>query len=659
MTSHGAARTPFQKILIANRGEIARRVIRSARALGLRTVAVYSTADAGARHVLEADQAVCIGEPLPAQSYLRIDAILEAARLSGADAVHPGYGFLAENAPFAQACRGAGLVFIGPSPEAIAAMGDKARAKALMEGAGVPCIPGYQGDDQSETRLAEEAARIGFPLMIKASAGGGGRGMRLVPSAGEFAALLRSARSEAQAVFGDPRVILECALLGARHIEIQVFADRQGHAVHLGERDCSVQRRHQKLIEEAPSPAVDAALRERMGATAVAAVKAIRYEGAGTLEFLLDSGGRFHFMEMNTRLQVEHPVTEAITGLDLVELQLRVAAGEPLPLTQEQVRFQGHAIEVRLCAEDADTGFMPQGGIMALWKMPPQLRVEEALHPGAQIPPFYDSMIARFIGHGRTREEARRKLMTGLEDAVALGVTTNQAFLGRCLAHPVFAAGEASTAFVGHHLDELLVRNGEAHDRAAALAAVLCAEGDIAHRPRGRRLPHRLPISLRLEIGGRAVNASVTLAHPNRFGVSIGEQYFEVVLLEWAEDRVRFICDRVLESAAWHRDGPTLLLHYRGLPLRVEDKTRAATTRQGETAGDGKLRASMSGRVVAVMAEVGDELRAGQPLLTLEAMKMEHLHAAPSAGKLSALHVRPGDQVAAGQLLAEISPRSP
>jgi geranyl-CoA carboxylase alpha subunit len=337
------AATPFSKILIANRGEIALRVIRSARALGYRTVAVYSTADAHAAHVSAAEQSVCVGEPLPAQSYLRIPAIIDAARVSGADAVHPGYGFLAENEDFAAACRAAGLVFIGPSPEAIRSMGDKAGAKRLMIEAGVPCIPGYQGEDQSERRLSEEAARIGYPIMIKATAGGGGRGMRLVPSGAEFADLLRSAQSEARNAFGDATVILERAIVEPRHIEIQVFADRHGNAVHLGERDCSVQRRHQKVIEEAPSPAVNAELRARMGATAVAAAKAIAYEGAGTLEFLLDRAGNYYFMEMNTRLQVEHPVTEAITGLDLVEWQLRVAAGEALPLAQHDIRFSGHA----------------------------------------------------------------------------------------------------------------------------------------------------------------------------------------------------------------------------------------------------------------------------------------------------------------------------
>ncbi|MEJ8822585.1 acetyl-CoA carboxylase biotin carboxylase subunit [Variovorax humicola] len=654
VTTHNP--TPFRKILIANRGEIALRVIRSARALGYRTVAVYSTADANARHVQEADQAVCIGEPLPAQSYLRIPGIIEAARASGADAVHPGYGFLAENEDFAQACKDAGLVFIGPSAEAIVSMGNKAGAKTLMQAAGVPCIPGYQGEDQGEARLAAEAERIGFPVMIKATAGGGGRGMRLVPAGNEFPELLRSARSEAQSAFGNPEVILERAIVEPRHIEIQVFADRYGNAIHLGERDCSVQRRHQKLIEEAPSPAVDADLRARMGATAVAAVKAIRYEGAGTLEFLLDKDGNFYFMEMNTRLQVEHPVTESITGLDLVELQLRVAAGEPLPLAQDEVRFSGHSIEVRLCAEDADKGFMPQSGTMALWQMPARLRVEDALMSGGEIPPFYDSMIAKVISHGRTRDEARRKLAAGLEDAVALGVTTNQAFLLRCLEHPVFAEGGATTAFIGQHQDALLAPDSALQDRAAALAAVLLYEttGDRRHRPKGRRFTHSLPISLRFDVGGRATNASIVINREHRFQVVIGEQTFEIDLTSLGEDAVRFVCDGVHEGAVFHRDGPLLLVHYRGLPVRVEDKTRAASAKQGDAAGDGKLRASMNGRVVAVMVAVGDTVEAGQPIVTLEAMKMEHVHAAPLAGKVTALHVKSGDQVGASRVVAEI-----
>ena len=650
--SHQA--TPFHKILIANRGEIALRIIRTARQLGYRTVAVYSTADARSRHVMEADEAVCIGEPLPAQSYLRIGAIVEAAQKAGADAVHPGYGFLAENEDFAQACKDAGLVFIGPSAEAIVSMGNKAGAKTLMQQAGVPCIPGYQGEDQGEERLAAEAARIGFPVMIKATAGGGGRGMRLVHSAAEFPELLRSARSEAQSAFGDPEVILERAIVEPRHIEIQVFADRYGNAIHLGERDCSVQRRHQKVIEEAPSPAVSPALREKMGATAVAAVKAIRYEGAGTLEFLLDREGNFYFMEMNTRLQVEHPVTEAITGLDLVALQLRVAAGDPLGLAQADIRFGGHAIEVRLCAEDPDKGFMPQSGSVALWKMPAQLRVEDALRSGSEVPPFYDSMVAKIIAHGATRDEARRKLMSGLADAVALGLTTNQRFLHRCLGHAVFAAGGATTAFIGQHLGELLQTDPEA--RAAAVAAVLLYEtvGHPRQGTRARPLAHNLPVSQRFEMGGQAFTADMAVGRNRRFDVAIGGREFALEVVELAADQARFVCNGILERADLYRDGATLLLQYRGQALRVEDRTRAATARQGEAGGDGKLRASMNGRVVAVLAQVGQAVEAGQPIVTLEAMKMEHIHAAPVAGRLTALHVAEGEQVGAGHIVAEI-----
>ena len=648
--------TPFQKILIANRGEIALRVIRTARTMGYQTVAVYSTADAGSRHVLEADQAVCIGDPLPAQSYLRIDAIVEAARQTGADAVHPGYGFLAENEDFARACGEAGLVFIGPSPEAIIAMGHKAGAKKIMMDAGVPCIPGYQGEDQSEARLLAEAEKMGFPVMIKATAGGGGRGMRLVQSAKEFPDLLRSAQSEAQNAFGDPEVILERAIMEPRHIEIQIFADRHGNAIHLGERDCSVQRRHQKVIEEAPSPAVDAQLRQRMGATAVAAVKAIRYEGAGTLEFLLDQQGNYFFMEMNTRLQVEHPVTEAITGLDLVALQLRVAAGEPLPLRQEDVRFEGHAIEVRLCAEDVGKGFMPQSGTMLLWHAADHLRVEQALRAGAEIPPYYDSMIAKLIAHGTTRDEALRRLQLGLQQTVALGVTTNQVFLGSCLRHPVFAAGGATTAFIAQHQDELLQVNATDRERAVALATLLLFE-TANHSPTRaglRRLAHALPVGMRLEIDGARHSVQFTQSGPHRFDVRMEDRVHVIDLVDMTPNHVRVVLDGVMESAVFLRDGPQLLLHYRGQPVTVNDHTRSAAERAVEGGGDGKVRASMNGRVVAVLVAEGDQVEAGQPMVTLEAMKMEHVHMAPVSGRVSALGVGVGEQVALRRVLAEI-----
>jgi geranyl-CoA carboxylase alpha subunit len=645
--------TPFHKILIANRGEIALRVMRSAPALGYRTVAVYSTADAQAALVLAAHEAVCIGEPLPAQSYLNIAAILAAARLTGADAVHPGYGFLAENEDFAQACRDAGLVFIGPSPQAIRAMGDKAGAKSLMLAAGVPCIPGYQGEDQSADNLAAQAAQIGYPVMIKATAGGGGRGMRLVRQAAEFADLLRSAQSEALNAFGDATVILERAIEEPRHIEIQIFADRHGHAVHLGERDCSVQRRHQKVIEEAPSPAVDAALRERMGATAVAAVQAIAYEGAGTLEFLLDREGHFFFMEMNTRLQVEHPVTEAITGLDLVAWQLRVAAGEALPLAQADIRFAGHAIEVRLCAEDVPAGFMPQSGSMAQWQVPQGVRVEHALSAGAVIPPYYDSMVAKIIVHGQSRDQALRQLQSALHDLVALGVKTNQSFLRRSLAHPVFAAGQVTTAFIAQNEAALLNENTD--PQALAVAAWLLHQ-NAAQQPQreAARLAHALPVGLQLSVNGESLRATVTQTGPNQFTVHVGEQTHALVSVAQTEHSARVIVDQVMQQVPWVRDGHSLSLHFAGHPYQVLDLTRAVGAKPGQQGGDGKVRASMNGRVVAVLVAVGERVQAQQALVTLEAMKMEHVHAAPRAGTVIAVHVATGDQVPASHVVVEI-----
>ncbi|VTU24802.1 Acetyl-/propionyl-coenzyme A carboxylase alpha chain [Variovorax sp. PBL-H6] len=650
--------TPFDKVLIANRGEIALRVMRSARLLGYRTVAVYSTADAQAAHVAAADQAVCIGEPLPAQSYLRIPAIIDAARASGADAIHPGYGFLAENEDFAAACREAGLVFIGPSPEAIRAMGDKAGAKRLMIEAGVPCIPGYQGDDQGEQRLSEEAARIGYPVMIKATAGGGGRGMRLVKSAGEFKDLLRSAQSEAKNAFGDATVILERAIIEPRHIEIQVFADRFGNAVHLGERDCSVQRRHQKVIEEAPSPAVNAELRARMGATAVAAVKAIGYEGAGTLEFLLDREGHYYFMEMNTRLQVEHPVTEAITGLDLVEWQLRVAAGEALPLAQDAITFSGHAIEVRLCAEDVPAGFMPQSGTLRRWQVPKGLRVEHGLRSGASIPPFYDSMIAKLIAHGATRDEARRRLLRGVEDTVALGVRTNQEFLARCLAHRVFADGAATTAFIAQNEADLIGADDEANARAALIGAWLLHEtaGLGRHATGGRSLAHSLPLGMRFSLDGVEQVVSVSQTQPHTFRVTAGGREHVLQSVSQGEQEARFILDGVMDTVAFDRDGSSLWLRQAGRPHVLEDRTRAATARAEEGGGDGRVRASMNGRVVAIFAAVGDKVAPGQPLLTLEAMKMEHVHSSSVHGVVTAVLVGAGEQVEARRVVVEVQP---
>jgi geranyl-CoA carboxylase alpha subunit len=657
--------TPFHTILVANRGEIALRVMRTARAMGYRTVAVHSSADARAAHVLAADRAVCIGGPLPAQSYLCAERIIEAARATGADAVHPGYGFLAENPEFAQACRAAGLVFIGPSPEAMRAMGDKAGAKRLMSEAGVPCIPGYQGADQSEQRLADEADRIGYPVLLKATAGGGGRGLRVVALAALFAPALRSARSEALHAFGDATVLLERAITGPRHVEIQVFADRHGNAVHLGERDCSVQRRHQKLVEEAPSPAVDAALRERMGATAVAAVRAIGYEGAGTLEFLLDAQGDFFFMEMNTRLQVEHPVTEAVTGLDLVEWQLRVAAGEPLPAAQDAIRFTGHAIEVRLCAEDAARGFMPQSGTLRRWQPPPGVRVEHALASGMEIPPYYDSMVAKLIAHGPTREEAARRLRRALGDLVALGVATNQAFLARCLGHPQFLAGGATTAFIAEQGQALWEDGDEARlARARAVACWLlletaCATPESAPMGDAARLAHRHPVAMRWAFDGQARQDRIRRMGPGVFEL---EQDGRISTLR-VEDpptrgHARFTLNDVTEAVAWEREGSHLWLHLDGTPHGAEDRSLEPALRAGPAGGDGKIRASLTGRVVAVPVAVGDAVQAGQSVLVVEAMKMEHVHAAGVGGVVAAVHAAVGEQVGAGRVVLEITPRA-
>ncbi|WP_426438995.1 acetyl/propionyl/methylcrotonyl-CoA carboxylase subunit alpha [Bradyrhizobium genosp. P] len=655
MSGAAVRRTPFFKILIANRGEIALRITRTARRLGYGVVAVYSDADRDALHVREADQAVRIGEALPAQSYLKIDAIIAAAKASGASAVHPGYGFLAENADFAKACRDAGLVFIGPSPEAIRAMGNKAGAKDIMQKAGVPCVPGYQGADQSDAVMLAGAKAIGFPVMIKAVAGGGGRGMRLVADAAAFPDALRSARSEARGAFGDPTVILERAIVDPRHIEIQVFGDRYGNAIHLGERDCSVQRRHQKLIEEAPSPAVTPELRARMGAVAVQAVKAIGYEGAGTLEFLLDRDGHFYFMEMNTRLQVEHPVTEAITGLDLVELQLRVASGQPLGLKQEDIIFSGHAIEVRLCSEDAGHDFMPQSGTMALWQMPETVRVEHALRSGAEIPPFYDSMIAKIICPGANRDEARGKLICALEQVTAFGVTTNQGFLIDCLRHPVFARGEATTAFIGNNREALLApRADEGYDIALAALLLYVTNPHAPMWQRGRSLAATFPLGLRIDLGHGVQEIEIVHDRDGGYLAARNDDQCRFEIDELGLDSIRFRRNGLMESARFLRDSDRLYLLHRGVTLAARDLTLAPPESATAAGGDGKVRAAMNGRVVALLVKAGDEVTAGQPVMTLEAMKMEHVHTAGVAGTVSSIDVAEGEQVTTGKIVLEI-----
>ena len=654
------SRTTFSKILVANRGEIACRVIRSARAEGYRTVAVYSDADAGALHVQQADEALCIGPPPVRDSYLSIDAVLRAAATSGADAIHPGYGFLSENAAFARAVQAAGLLFIGPDPHAIEQMGNKAAAKRLMLAAGVPCVPGYQGAEQSDATLIARAQEIGLPIMVKAAAGGGGRGMRLVTDMAELPAALATARSEAANAFGSDELILERAVVEPRHVEVQVFADRHGNVIHLGERDCSIQRRHQKVFEEAPSPAVDAALRERMGAAAVAAARAVDYVGAGTVEFLLDREGRFYFLEMNTRLQVEHPVTECLTGQDLVAWQLAVARGEPLPLTQAQVPMQGHAIEVRLYAEDPQADFLPQSGDVALWRPPagPGIRVDHGLASGQTISPFYDPMIAKIIAHGATRDEARRRLLGALRATRVLGLPTNLGFLTAAAEHAEFAAGAATTAFIGRHFGPLQLQARAADSRVVAVAAALCFDASAYRGPQaGWRSngPARWPLDL--AEGERRHAVHVTLHGPGRLHVEIDAGVAHDIQLGAAEGADT--ADRALSIDGLHTRvtavfaGGVLHLALDGAVARFDDVTHAPP-RGSEQAAESTVCAPMNGRVLAVLVQAGDSVAKGQRMAVLEAMKMEHQLVARRDGVVERVAVRAGEQVATRAVIATL-----
>ena len=639
----------FDTILIANRGEIAARIIRTARAMGYRTLAVFAEPDTGAPHALAADLAVPI---CGARAYLDGAAVIEAALRAGAQAVHPGYGFLSENADFARACTEAGLVFIGPPPEAMALMGDKGAAKAAMQAAGVPCLPGYQGADQSDAVLLAEGARIGFPLMVKASAGGGGKGMRLVTDADALPDALTRARSEAGKAFGDETLILERALMRPRHVEIQVFADSHGNVIHLGERDCSVQRRHQKVIEEAPSPAVTADLRIRMGAAAVEAARACGYVGAGTVEFLLE-GGAFFFLEMNTRLQVEHPVTEAVTGLDLVEWQIRVARGEALPLTQDQVALSGHAIEVRLYAEDPAQGFLPQAGRVLRWRAPPGLRVDHALAEGQMVSADYDPMLAKIIAHGPDRDSARRRLIAGLEATELLGLTTNRAFLASVLRHGGFASGEATTAFLDTEFagDASLARAAPDALTLALAGFLFSSRGSDPFAPRfgwtnGPRPLHRFKLA-----SGEAVHAVALRFAPGP--VLQIEGGAEVTITALADGLCRYQAGGMAAALPYAFAGD--VLHLDGLALC--DVT-LAPPQEAQAGGDGRLLAPMAGSVVSVHAEAGAEVERGQVIAVIEAMKMEHPLKAPIAGRLRALSVQPGQQVKARQVIAEIEGES-
>jgi geranyl-CoA carboxylase alpha subunit len=646
----------INKILIANRGEIAVRVIRTARDLGYRTVAVYSEADADALHVMEADQAVCIGAAAVGESYLVADKILDAAQRTGADAIHPGYGFLSENAAFANACEAAGIVFIGPRADAIELMGSKRLSKIAMLEAGVPCIPGYQDAEQSEEVLLEKAKEVGFPLMVKASAGGGGRGMRLVFEESELAEQIRTARSEAESAFGSGELILERAVLEPRHIEIQVFADEHGNAVYLGERDCSIQRRHQKVVEEAPSPFVDEDLRARMGEAAVNAAKACNYRGAGTVEFLVDKDKNFYFLEMNTRLQVEHPVTEEITGLDLVAWQLLVASGEPLPLAQDEIELEGHAVEVRLYAEDPRNNFMPQTGTVLRWDYPWRdgVRVDHGIQNGQVVSPHYDPMLAKIICWGSNREEAIRKLASAVQDTELLGVNNNKLFLQNVLRHSVFEEGEATTAFIEQHFSSDISMDGKAPSmttlaRAALLYYTRAKQGN---EQRGWQGSAGSAYTYLLEFDGKTTTVALR-SEGEAFRATIGEESVLLSLLAVEDDIAVMVADDIREELTFAFDDKQLYLDDGSGHWLLSDVTHRPAAGAGG-AGGGQVKATMDGAIVDVLVADGDTVTAGETLVVLEAMKMEHPLKAGIDGVV-ALSCQVGQQVKSKQVLATVS----
>jgi len=648
---------PFDTLLVANRGEIACRIVRTARAMGLRTVAVYSDADRDARHVAMADSAVAIGPPPAKDSYLSIERLLAACARSGAQAVHPGYGFLAESAAFARACHDAGIVFVGPPADAIEALGNKARAKQLAERIGVPCLPGYGGADQSPAALAREAARIGAPLMIKAAAGGGGRGMRRVDDLAEFDAACAAARSEAAASFDSDDLLLERLVHRARHVEVQVLADRFGRCIHLGERDCSTQRRHQKIVEEAPAPGVTPALRSAMGDAAIRLALAAGYVGAGTIEFLLDPEGRFHFLEANTRLQVEHPVTEAITGLDLVELQLRIARGEPLPLLQDAVSLRGHAIEARLCAEDAFAGFSPQSGPILAWRLPelPGVRVDHGLASRADVPRHYDSMIAKLIATGRDRNDARRRLIAALGRTSVLGVTTNREFLLACLGEPSFAEARSTTSWLDPAAIGWRAPRPDSRWQAAATAlwARMQARAHGALADWSSTGPRTTFASL---ASGEATWHARLEALSGGYRVAIGDA--EHIVSAGPDDRIEIDGHALSGHAQLRVDAAGTIagwLDLAGVCAPFSDVS-ALAPRPSAAGGNGDVRATMHGQITSLSVAQGDRVRAGQALLAIEAMKMQHRVDAPIHGRIVELGARAGAQVAPGTLLARIEP---
>lgn len=656
----------FSSVLVANRGEIALRVMRSVRRLGMHCIAIYSDADADAPHVRFADQAVYIGGSLPAESYLIGDSIIQAALSSGAGAIHPGYGFLSENAEFTRAVTASGLVFIGPPPEAVEVMGDKAVSKRAMMAADVPCIPGYHGEDQSQERLLSEAASVGYPLMVKAAAGGGGRGMRLVLEDAEVDSAIKIARSEAENAFGNGDLILERAVLRPRHVEIQVFADQYGNIIHIGERDCSVQRRHQKVVEESPCPVMTPELRERMGSAAVEAARAVDYVGAGTVEFLLDESGDFYFLEMNTRLQVEHPVTEMVTGFDLVKMQLEVALGRPLGVEQSQVSLRGHAIEVRLYAEDPSMDFLPSTGVINLWR-PPEIegvRVDAGISTGSEVSPFYDSMVAKIIAWGENRDQARQRLLRALDETALAGPANNRDFLINTLSHPRFASGEATTAFIGEVFPNgVNVVAPKKRDLAAAAVLQYILDANTAYRSstavpdeiRNWSSTGSLMSLMRFDTGSGEAQLVVSPIGRSQYRVKSDGQEWEVALKNIGESNCRMIIDGAVQAIIFHAaKGGRLYLCISGSGQFSFLNCRSSASGEAEVDADPIVVAPLHGLVVDVNVEQGERVEQGQPLLTLEAMKMQHLIGAPVSGIISGVSAIEGRQVSAGEMLVEI-----
>ncbi|MCK0070363.1 acetyl/propionyl/methylcrotonyl-CoA carboxylase subunit alpha [Kordiimonas laminariae] len=654
------------RILIANRGEIACRVMETAYAQGIETVAVYSDADAGAKHTLMADHKVYIGSAPVGESYLCADKIIDAAKKTSADAIHPGYGFLSENAAFAKACAENGIIFIGPSAEAIDVMGNKAAAKRLMLEADVPCIPGYQDADQSDDALVSAAKEIGYPLMVKAAAGGGGRGMRLVTEEAGLADAIKLARSEAENAFGSGELILEKAIIEPRHVEIQVFADKAGNTIHLGERDCSVQRRHQKVLEEAPCPVMTPELCERMGAAAVAAAKSIGYEGAGTVEFLLDASGEFYFLEMNTRLQVEHPVTELVTGLDLVAMQIAVAQGEDLQLSQEDVILEGHAIEARLYAEDPANDFLPACGPVHHWYEAEGegIRIDSGILSGQAISPHYDPMVAKVIAYGETRDIARKRLVKALGDTALFGSKTNKAFLIDCLERESFASGKATTAFIAEEYGNAGVEETTPSFVDAASVAVISfelatekslnASTGVSSHLRNWFSASILPVPVTYEFGETAYALSVKPVSDDSYVVTAGEESCEVTLGSLEENEAILVVDGSTRTIRFHEEREGVLHASCGAMSAIfKDRIRISAS-DDEASGSGTITAPMHGALLEVLVMAGDPVKTGDTLAVLEAMKMQHQILAEVDGTVKEVAAEAGAQVATGDLLVEI-----